>query len=52
MIRKGEHNVTADWEPRNSDNKYRGMVTLKKALANKSTFFLHSDLLSFLRFVA
>lgn len=34
MIRKGEHNVTADWEPRNSDNKYRGMVTLKRALAN------------------
>jgi penicillin-binding protein 1A len=34
MIRKGEHNVTEDWEPRNSDNKYRGMVTLKKALAN------------------
>ena len=34
MIRKGEHNVTADWEPRNSDQKYRGMVTLKRALAN------------------
>ena len=34
MIRKGEHNVTADWGPRNSDNKYRGMVTLKRALAN------------------
>lgn len=34
MIHKGRHNVTADWEPRNSDNKYRGMVTLKKALAN------------------
>jgi penicillin-binding protein 1A len=34
MIRKGEHNVTEDWEPRNSDNKYRGMVTLKRALAN------------------
>lgn len=34
MIRKGRHNVTEDWEPRNSDNKYRGMVTLKKALAN------------------
>ncbi len=34
MIRKGEHNVTEDWEPRNSDQKYRGMVTLKKALAN------------------
>ena len=34
MIRKGRHNVTEDWEPRNSDNKYRGMVTLKQALAN------------------
>jgi penicillin-binding protein 1A len=34
MIRKGKHNVTEDWEPRNSDGKYRGMVTLKKALAN------------------
>lgn len=34
MIRKGKHNVTEDWEPRNSDNRYRGMVTLKKALAN------------------
>ena len=34
MIRKGEHNVTADWEPRNSDQRYRGMVTLKRALAN------------------
>ena len=34
MIRKGRHNVTADWEPRNSDNRYRGMVTLKTALAN------------------
>ncbi|MES2544507.1 MAG: transglycosylase domain-containing protein [Bacteroidota bacterium] len=34
MIRKGQHNATEDWEPRNSDNKYRGMVTLKKALAN------------------
>jgi penicillin-binding protein 1A len=34
MIRKGKHNCTADWEPRNSDNRYRGMVTLKKALAN------------------
>ncbi|UFH36314.1 penicillin-binding protein 1A [Flavobacterium acetivorans] len=33
MIRKGRHNVTEDWEPRNSDNKYRGMVTLKQALA-------------------
>lgn len=33
MIRKGRHNVTEDWEPRNSDNKYRGMVTLKQGLA-------------------
>jgi penicillin-binding protein 1A len=34
MIRVGKHNVTKDWEPRNSDNTYRGMVTLKRALAN------------------
>lgn len=34
MIHKGKHNVTEDWEPKNSDNQYRGMVTLKKALAN------------------
>jgi penicillin-binding protein 1A len=34
MIHKGRHNVTADWEPRNSDNRYRGMVTLKQGLAN------------------
>ncbi len=34
VIRKGRHHVTADWEPRNSDNRYRGMVTLQKALAN------------------
>jgi len=34
MIHKGRHHVTEDWEPKNSDNKYRGMVTLKKALAN------------------
>ena len=33
MIRKGRHHVTADWEPRNSNNSYRGMVTLKQALA-------------------
>ena len=33
VIRKGRHHVTADWEPRNSDNRYRGMVTLKRALA-------------------
>ncbi|UQD55649.1 penicillin-binding protein 1A [Flavobacterium sp. K5-23] len=30
----GRHHVTESWTPRNSDNKYRGMVTLKKALAN------------------
>ena len=34
VIRKGRHHVTEDWEPRNSDYKYRGMVTLKQALAN------------------
>ena len=34
MIHKGRHHVTEDWEPKNSDNKYRGMVTLKKGLAN------------------
>ncbi|KLT69411.1 MULTISPECIES: penicillin-binding protein 1A [Flavobacterium] len=34
MIHKGRHHVTADWEPRNSDNRYRGMVTLKQGLAN------------------
>ncbi len=34
MIHKGRHHVTENWEPKNSDNEYRGMVTLKKALAN------------------
>jgi penicillin-binding protein 1A len=34
MIRKGRHHVTANWQPHNSDGKYRGIVTLKKALAN------------------
>ena len=34
MIHKGRHNVTEDWEPKNSDRQYRGMVTLKRALAN------------------
>jgi penicillin-binding protein 1A len=30
------HHATEDW-PRNSNNKYIGMVTLKKALANSNT---------------
>jgi len=30
----GRHHATEDWSPRNSNNKYLGMVTLKKALAN------------------
>ena len=30
----GRHRVNKAWTPKNSDNKYRGMVTLKKALAN------------------
>ena len=34
MIHKGRHNVTEDWEPKNSDRQYRGMVTLRRALAN------------------
>ncbi|HEX9151404.1 MAG TPA: penicillin-binding transpeptidase domain-containing protein, partial [Flavobacterium sp.] len=34
IIRKGRHHVTEDWEPKNSDNRYRGMVTLKRGLAN------------------
>lgn len=34
MIRKGRHHVTEDWEPRNSNNQYRGMVTLKQGLAH------------------
>ncbi len=34
LIPKGRHNVTKDWYPRNSDGHYRGMVTLKTALAN------------------
>ena len=31
---KGKYNITEAWSPKNSDNKYRGMITLKKALAN------------------
>jgi penicillin-binding protein 1A len=30
----GRHHATEAWTPRNSNNKYLGMVTLKKALAN------------------
>jgi len=32
-IPKGRHNVTETWTPSNSDHEYRGMVTLKRALA-------------------
>ena len=32
-IPKGRHHVTESWTPRNSSNSYRGMVTLKQALA-------------------
>lgn len=32
-IPKGKHNVTETWTPKNSNHEYRGMVTLKKALA-------------------
>lgn len=30
----GRHHVTETWTPKNSDNRYRGLITLKKALAN------------------
>lgn len=33
-IPKGRHNVTEDWSPKNSDHQFRGMVTLKRALAS------------------
>lgn len=33
-IPRGRHNVSESWTPRNSDSKYRGMINLKKALAN------------------
>lgn len=33
-IPKGRHNVTETWTPRNSNGTYKGMVTLKYALAN------------------
>ncbi len=33
-IPAGKHGVTKDWSPKNSNNKYGGMVTLKEALAN------------------
>jgi penicillin-binding protein 1A len=32
-IPKGRHHVTETWSPQNSDREFRGMVTLKKALA-------------------
>ena len=32
-ISKGRHNLLADWTPRNSNNEYTGIVTLKTALA-------------------
>lgn len=33
-IPKGRHGASADWTPRNSDGKYKGMINLKTALAN------------------
>lgn len=32
-IPKGRYSLTKDWTPKNSDNKYGGMITLKEALA-------------------
>lgn len=31
---RGKHGISEDWTPKNSDGKYRGMINLKKALAN------------------
>ena len=31
---KGKWGITQSWSPRNSDGKYRGLINLKKALAN------------------
>ena len=31
---KGKYGIDADWNPQNSNGQYRGMVTLKQALAN------------------
>ena len=31
---KGKYGIDADWNPKNSNNSYRGMITLKSALAN------------------
>ena len=33
-IPKGRHNVITSWTPKNSDGRYRGLVTLKDALAS------------------
>lgn len=33
-IPKGRHNVGTSWSPKNSDGRYRGLVTLKDALAS------------------
>jgi penicillin-binding protein 1A len=34
LMRSGRHHLITNWQPHNSDGKYRGMVTLKKALAH------------------
>ncbi len=31
---KGKYGIPESWSPKNSDNKYRGSISLKKALAN------------------
>lgn len=31
---KGKYGIDADWNPQNSNGQYRGMITLKSALAN------------------
>ena len=31
---KGKYGIDADWHPQNSNGQFRGMITLKSALAN------------------
>ncbi len=34
VMRRGKYGIPENWQPRNSDGRYRGMITLQKALAN------------------
>ena len=34
IMRRGKYGLAQNWQPHNSDGKYRGMITLQRALAN------------------